>query len=131
MSKVLFNVSRSAWLIILFIALRTINQIFFKKLALGPGGVSYFALSAEPLFCLTCMMFFAQVVVWQFVLKKFTLSFVYPLTSLTFITIMISGTIFWDESLTFANVLGAFIIILGVTVLAQDKTLADETRQNL
>lgn len=106
------------WLIILFIFLRTLGQILLKHLSLGPGGGSYFALFIEPLFYMACIVFFAQVVVWLMVLRRLALSVVYPFTSVTFVTIMASGAIFFGESITLGNLLGALFIMGGVVVIA-------------
>ena len=106
------------WLFILFIALRTINQVLFKQVALGPGGGSYIALFIDPIFYLAGLIFFAQAVVWLSVLRQFPLSFAYPFTSITFITIMVSGALFFGESISMGNVLGALVIMSGVSVIA-------------
>lgn len=103
----------------LFIALRTFNQILFKYVALGPGGASYSALIFDPLFYIAFLIFIAQAVVWLFVLNRFSLSCVYPFTSLTFVTIMASGAIFFKEIITLGNVFGAVVIIAGAAVVAK------------
>lgn len=108
------------WLLALFIVLRTLNQILFKHVALGPGGADYFALLLDPLFYVACSIFFAQAVVWLMVLKRLALSVAYPFTSVTFITILASGAMFFGESITLGNVLGATIIMVGVVVIAGD-----------
>ena len=107
-------------LIIFFIVLRTVSQIFLKQVALGPGGASYFALFFDPLFYLAGMIYLAQAMVWLIILKRLPLSFAYPFTSVTLITIMISGAVFFGEAITLGNVLGTVIIIAGVIVIAGD-----------
>lgn len=106
--------------ILLFIILRTFNQILFKQVALGPGGADYLELICTPLFYLAALVFFFQALVWLLVLKRFPLSFAYPFTSITFITIMVSGAFFFNESITLGNVLGALVIMAGVAIIACD-----------
>lgn len=105
------------WLVALFILLRTLNQVLFKQVALGPGGGSYLALLFEPLFYLSSIFFLAQAGVWLAVLRRLPLSRAYPFTSLTVITLLIGGAVFFGEAVTLGNVLGALVIMTGVVVI--------------
>ena len=107
-------------LIIAFILIRTLNQILFKKVAMGPGGISYIDLLSDYLFYISIFVFFAQAVIWISALKYLPLSFAYPFTSLTFITILISGMLFFGESITLGNLIGASVIMIGVALIARD-----------
>lgn len=111
----------SVFLVIIFIFLRTFTQIMFKNLALGPGGSSYVALLFDPLFYLIGVMFLSQAVVWLMVLKRLPLSAAYPFTSVTVVTILISGAFFFGETVTTGNVLGSFFIMVGVVIIAGDR----------
>lgn len=102
-----------------FIILRTLNQIIFKFLAIGPGGISYYSIFYEPLFYIAIIIFFLQFVTWIAVLKSMPLSCAYPYTSLTVITLIISGAFFFEESVTIANILGAFVIMIGIAFIAK------------
>lgn len=106
----------------LFIMLRTLNQVLFKQVAIGPAGSNYITLFVTPLFYAAAASFFAQAAVWILVLKRFDLSVAYPYTGITLITIMLSGAIFYSETITFGNILGALIIICGIWVIANDKS---------
>ncbi len=119
------NVLTGMWLIISFIGLRTLNQILFKHVALGPGGSSYPQLFLEPLFYLAGVIFFGQAVVWILILKRLPLSVAYPFTSLTIISLLVSGILFFGESLTMGNVLGAIIIMSGIVVISGEKGMHD------
>ncbi len=107
-----------AWLLILFIVLRTLSQVLFKQVALGPGGANYLALLLDPLFYLTGFLFLAQAVTWLAVLRRLPLSSAYSITSLTVITLLVSGAFFFGESIAMSNVLGALVIMAGVAVIA-------------
>ncbi len=106
------------WLLILFIVLRTLSQVLFKLVALGQGGTSYIALLLDPLFYLTGFLFLAQAVTWLAVLRRLPLSSAYSITSLTVVTLLISGAVFFGESITLGNVLGTLVIMAGVAVIA-------------
>lgn len=107
-----------AILIIFFILLRTLSQVFLKFVALGSGGSNYLALAFDPLFYLCGLLFVGQAAVWLAVLRRFPLSQAYPFTSLVVITMMISGAVFFDESIKLGNILGAMVIMTGVKVIA-------------
>lgn len=108
----------SAALTVLFIGLRTLSQILLKLVAIGQGGYSYLALLLSPLFYLAGMLYLAQAITWLAVLKRMPLSQVYPLNSLTVITLMMSAVLFFGESITAGNMVGALLIIVGVVIIA-------------
>jgi drug/metabolite transporter (DMT)-like permease len=116
------------FLVIIFIFLRTLTQIMFKNLALGPGGSSYIKLLFDPLFYLIGVIFLGQAAVWLMVLKRLPLSEAYPFTSVTVITLLISGALFFGETITTGNVLGSFLIMAGVMIIAGDKKKNDPFR---
>jgi drug/metabolite transporter (DMT)-like permease len=116
------------FLVIIFIFLRTLTQIMFKNLALGPGGSSYVTLLFDPLFYLIGVMFLGQAAVWLMVLKRLPLSTAYPFTSVTVVTLLISGALFFGETITTGNVLGSLLIMAGVVIIAGDKKKNDSSR---
>ena len=110
--------SLTAGLIILFIFLRTLNQILFKHIALGPSGRSYSALLFDPLFYIAGFVFLSQAATWLAVLRRMSLSYAYPFTSVTVITLLISARFFFNENITLGNILGAIVIMVGVSLMA-------------
>jgi len=110
----------SALLLVLFIASRTASQILLKEVALGPGGHNFIALLLSPLFYVACCIFVAQAAIWFAILRRMPLSRAYPFSSLTVITLLVSAAVFFGESVTLGNVLGALVIVGGVVVLAGD-----------
>ena len=100
-----------------FLIVSTGIQILFKHIALGPGGKCYLYLLLDPLFSLCVLLFLAQTTLWLSVLKRLPLSKAYPYTSLTLVTLLISGALFFKEHISWGNVLGALIIMTGVVVL--------------
>ncbi|MGA1825566.1 MAG: hypothetical protein ACMUIP_12980 [bacterium] len=55
--------------------------------------------------------------VWILILKKIKLSFAYPLMSVTFILILGISYFFFNEEITFYNLLGCFLIMGGVAFI--------------
>ena len=108
------------FLIFFFLLITTAVQIMFKTAAMGPGGKDYISLLQEPLFYSCGLLFMAQAVLWLAVLRKLPLSRAYPFTSLTVITMLASGALFFGESITLGNIVGAVVIMTGVIVIAGD-----------
>lgn len=115
--------------IIVFLLVNTANQIMFKVVALGPGGIDYMVLITEPLFYVCILLFAAQAAAWLAVLKRLPLTHAYPFTSLTIIALLISGAVFFDESITMGNVAGALLIMIGVAVIAGDGYAPEAVQQ--
>ena len=62
-----------------------------------------------------------QVIVWQYALEYYPLSFAYPFRSLVSFIVLIAAFVLFDESISLMNVTGLAIITLGVFFLARDK----------
>jgi drug/metabolite transporter (DMT)-like permease len=115
-----FNSSRLKGYIFIaaFLLINTANQIMFKIVAIGPGGSDYLLLMADPFFYLCGILFVGQTAAWLAVLRCLPLSKAYPFTSLMIITLLVSGRIFFEEPITLGHVVGAIVIMAGVTVIA-------------
>lgn len=57
---------------------------------------------------------------WGAVLTKFELSFAYPFMSLSFVLVFVLSIFLFNESISYAKLLGFFFIILGVVILAKN-----------
>jgi small multidrug resistance pump len=64
-----------------------------------------------------------QVLVWQYALKYYSLSFAYPFRSLVNFVVLFFAYLLFNESITIANFVGLSIITIGVMVLARDKEI--------
>jgi len=64
-----------------------------------------------------------QVVVWQYALKYYSLSFAYPFRSLVSFVVLLSAFWLFHESITLMNIVGLTVITAGVVFLAQDKEI--------
>jgi multidrug transporter EmrE-like cation transporter len=64
-----------------------------------------------------------QVIVWQYALKYYPLSFAYPFRSLVSFLVLISAFVLFHESISLMNVAGLSVITVGVFFLARDKEI--------
>jgi drug/metabolite transporter (DMT)-like permease len=101
-----------------FLFITTIIQIFIKTIALGPAGSDYLILIFDPLFYFCGVLFVIQAFSWFAVLRRLPLSYAYPFKGLTTVTILASGVIFFEEAVTLGNLLGTFLILIGVSLIA-------------
>lgn len=64
-----------------------------------------------------------QVVVWQYALKYYSLSFAYPFRSLVSFFVLFSAVLLFNETITLMNILGLSVITVGVFYLVRDKEI--------
>jgi multidrug transporter EmrE-like cation transporter len=64
-----------------------------------------------------------QVLVWQYALKFYPLSFAYPFRSLVSFIVLIAAVILFHESVSVMNIVGLSVITIGVFFLAQDEEI--------
>ena len=72
------------------------------------------------LFLLLAFVFMGlRAIVWQFLLKLRELSFVYPFASLVQIIILIYAVVLFKETVTIYNVIGLFIMLVGIFYISK------------
>lgn len=64
-----------------------------------------------------------QVIVWQYALKFYPLSFAYPFRSLVSFIVLIAAVLLFHESVSVMNIVGLSVITVGVFFLARDKEI--------
>lgn len=64
-----------------------------------------------------------QVIVWQYALKYYSLSFAYPFRSLVSFIVLFSAVLLFQETITVMNIIGLSLITLGVFYLARDEEI--------
>ena len=64
-----------------------------------------------------------QIIVWQYALKYYSLSFAYPFRSLVNFIILFSAVWLFHESVSLMNIVGLTVITVGVFFLARDKEI--------
>lgn len=66
-----------------------------------------------------CFLYVVSVLVWLLVLSRVQVSFAYPMISIGYIVNALAAYYFFGEPLTSLRVLGIFVIIAGVYLVAQ------------
>jgi len=111
-------------LLILSILIQAFGAICTKYAAESSSTDAFFGIPLYIIiyFCILAGMGL-QVIVWQFALKYYQLSFAYPFRSLVSFLVLISAFILFHESISFMNVAGLSVITIGVFFLARDKEI--------
>ena len=109
------------------IVLRAINQVLMKLAAMewaalepagadrADGSVVYASLG---LGVAIIFVLLARAIAWQKALAELPLTVAYPFFALTLLTLMGSGNLIFDETITLPNLLGAALICIGIYVIA-------------
>jgi multidrug transporter EmrE-like cation transporter len=80
---------------------------FFVRLLLNPWVLSGLAAA------------FLASLAWMAVLTQFELSFAYPFTSLSFVTVILLSAFLFNEGLTLNKILGTVVILLGLVIISR------------
>lgn len=104
-----------------FIVTRSFVQVLFKSVASGPAGKNYFRMVMDGRFYGGVLLLLASAAFWLSLLKRYPLSRLYPLTSVTVLTLVFCGAIFFNEPISWGNIIGAIVIMAGVVVLGTRK----------
>ena len=111
-------------LLVLSILIQAVGAVLTKYAAMWTNHDELFGIPFELVFyaiILACMGL--QVVVWQYALKYYPLSFAYPFRSLVSFVVLLSAFVLFNESVTIMNIVGLSVITLGVFFLARDKEI--------
>ena len=108
-------------LIFVPVILRALTPVFFKSAAQQIESFTFLNVITNYLYWVSFLFFFLRALTWQIVLKKIPLSFAYPFTSLSYVFLLIIGYTYFNEEVTYSNIIGAFLIILGTLILAKSK----------
>ena len=111
-------------LIIFQTIINTGAQLFLKK---GVSGVSFdqpiiklfLALLFNPYIFAGGCLFVISFLSWLYLLSKFDLSFLYPISSLSFVTTALVGWFFLAETISFNRGIGITLIMIGVFFIAK------------
>jgi drug/metabolite transporter (DMT)-like permease len=108
--------------LILSILIQAFGAICTKYAAESSSSETFFGI---PLFLIIYFFILGgmglQVIVWQYALKYYPLSFAYPFRSLVSFIVLISAFVLFHESISLMNVAGLSVITLGIFFLARDK----------
>lgn len=95
----------------------TIGNILLKKSQLT---TNFLSSVLSPTFIAGCFFYFLNVLLFAYALKELDVSKAYPvLVSTSFITLSSVGIFLLDESLSSLNILGIFIVIIGIFLIVR------------
>lgn len=111
-------------LLILSILIQAFGAICTKYAAIWDPADTIFGIRVDLVIYLVILVAMGlQVIVWQYALKYYSLSFAYPFRSLVSFVVLFAAVILFSETITIANILGLTIITIGVFCLARDKEI--------
>ena len=117
------EIKKSHYLLILIpISLMTLEQIFGK---IGSQFISfeYFSiihyLNIFIIMAILCLVL--RSFIWLLLFRKFDIAFIYPLTSISYVIVLIVSVHLFSDSYTIGNVLGTVLISIGTYFIGSVK----------
>jgi drug/metabolite transporter (DMT)-like permease len=100
------------------VVLDTIAQLLWKSGADSGKAANLFETAintlCQPLFVLAMLMFIPKYFNWMYVLARVDLTYAKPITSLSFITILLFSALLLHEQITPFKLIGIVLILIGV-----------------
>lgn len=116
---------QSLMLVLISCVLTAVGQVAFKygmnSISLPAGGniiTVLFTVLFNPVILLGFVCFGTGAVVWLFALAKLDLSYAVPLSGLTYILILVAGTLLFKEPLTAAKIVGTALVAVGIGIMS-------------
>lgn len=88
------------------------------------------AVLGQPLFIVLGGIFLCQLINWMKVLERADLSFVQPITSLSYVTVCALSAIWLDEHIGIAKTLGVLCVLAGVWLVSQGESVSGQDKRN-
>ena len=117
-------IGQMIWTLFLAVILRTVADVSLKKsvhnlnfTCMKSTKTNICCLFKNPFLWLGSSLGLLNVFVWSYSLKQFDLSYAYPFLSISYITIMICGWIFFKETLDLYKLIGIGFIFVGTGLL--------------
>ncbi|NBV82933.1 hypothetical protein EBR57_02270 [bacterium] len=112
------------WKLIAIVILRTAADLSFKASVFGLHispraklGRTVLKIISRPFLWMGLVLGALNVVVWSSALQDFDLSYAYPFLSFSFVTIIIGGRVFFNETLDRYKAIGVTCITIGSCLL--------------
>ncbi|WP_339157806.1 SMR family transporter [Paenibacillus sp. FSL W8-0186] len=102
--------------LVLSILFQSISSILMKFASMNLTSGNIFLLISNVYYLAALVCLVLQAVFWQLTLKKVELSIAYPLTALNTVFILTFSYIIFKEQISFYNILGVIIIMIGVAI---------------
>lgn len=80
-----------------------------------------FELLMRPSVLIAMSLTFLSGISWIMTLAKFEVSYAYPWLALNFLLVPFIGIVLFGEAVTWAKVLGTFLIVIGLTILGRGR----------
>lgn len=114
------TLSRPFFVAILAIALlmQSATPVVFKAAAIHSKHLNLLWVLFNPLFIIGVLLFGGRLMLWQYLLRFFPLSFLHPFQSITLIFILVFSVVLFHEKVTIPNVIGTAIIVLAIILLS-------------
>ena len=112
------KISGCVWIFIALV-LQTFTPAVFKQASLATDINNLPQMFTNAFLIIGVILFCSRFIAWQVVLRTFPLSVAHPVMSLSFITILVLGVVWFRETVTIGNIFGSFFIIFGVFLNSQ------------
>jgi len=89
-------------------------SVFLKLGSMNLTSFSFLSVVTNYFYLSSLLFLFFQAICWQLALKVYDLSYAYLFTSLYYPFILMASYLIFEETITQGNLLGAFLIILGL-----------------
>lgn len=118
---------RSIRLVLLSVLLAGAGQLIFKAAVsqLGQLEISvdlFIAFATSPALLLGLAVFGVSAFLWLVALMKADLSFAYPFLSLSYVVVLIGGSLLFAEKITTLRIIGFLVIISGIFIVARGES---------
>jgi len=95
-------------------------NIFYATIIIATKWISNFAFNSWSLLfgiSLVFLLFFVYAVIWQQLLKRVPLSVAYMFKGSSIIFVMLASWLLFNESISVNNLLGCFLILVGIVIM--------------
>jgi multidrug transporter EmrE-like cation transporter len=110
-----YRLNFNTWLLfILNVTLLSVQPFFGKQASLRQRGIGIQLFWTNPYYFMALGCLGLQAGLWPLLLRRCPLGLAYAMTSLSFINTLMIGRFFFGESITWSNLIGCLLIMIGV-----------------
>ena len=121
---------RAVLLVLLFSFLIVTGQVLWKLAIDKNGGLinsdstniqNILNLLLSPYMLCGVVIYMCATVFWMYLLGEYEYSFIYPMSSMTFVMSLFFASYVFDEEITLYKIIGVLVIMLGVFIVTKGK----------
>ena len=121
---------RAILLVLLFSFLIVTGQVLWKLAIDKNGGLinsdstniqNILNLLLSPYMLCGVVIYICATVFWMYLLGEYEYSFIYPMSSMTFVMSLFFASYVFDEEITLYKIIGVLVIMLGVFIVTKGK----------